>query len=96
MKKKEILNEPKNNQTANDKGGISSSLFCANNKSREIMKTIVVRWVKEEDFGYGKALLVIESQHERFLKGSRFDYGFFNVASDEGYTIISLPMNTNT
>ena len=39
-------------------------------------------------------ILVIESDHERFIKGSRFDYGFFRIATDEGYTIISLPMET--
>jgi len=65
------------------------------------MKTIIVRWVLEDDFGYGKVMRtigygkvmrVIESDHERFVNGSRFDYGFFNVATDEGYTIISLPL----
>lgn len=44
-------------------------------------------------FGYGKAMRVIESDHERFIKGSRFDFGFFNIATDEDYTIVSLPMD---
>lgn len=57
------------------------------------MKTIIVKWVPEEDYGYGKAMRVIESKHERFVVGSRFDYGFFGIATDEGYTIISLPMD---
>jgi len=57
------------------------------------MKTIVVKWVKEEEWGYGKAMRVIESDHERFSKGTRFDFGFFDIATDEGYTIISLPMD---
>ena len=56
------------------------------------MKTITVQWVKEYGLGYDKAMRVIESDHERFSKGTRFDYGFFNVATDEGYRIISLPM----
>ena len=56
------------------------------------MKTIVVKWVVEEEFGYGKAMRVIESDHPRFTKGYRFDYGFFRIATDEGYTIISIPM----
>ncbi len=56
------------------------------------MKTIVVKWISEEVYGYSKAMKVIESDHERFVPGSRFDFGFFNVATDEGYTIISLPM----
>jgi len=57
------------------------------------MKTIVVKWIPEKTFGYGKAMRVIESDHIRFIKGSRFDYGFFNIATDEGYAIISLPMD---
>ena len=57
------------------------------------MKVIVVKWVKEEGFGYSKAMRVIESDHKRFAAGSRFDYGFFNIATDEGYTIISIPMD---
>ena len=57
------------------------------------MKTIVVRWIPEETYGYGKAMRVIESDHPRFVKGSRFDFGFMSIATDEGYTIISLPMN---
>lgn len=56
------------------------------------MKTIVVKWVKEEGWGYGKAMRVIESDHERYSKGTRFDFGFFNIATDEGYTIVSLPL----
>ena len=58
------------------------------------MKTIVVKWVKEEQWGYGKAMRVIESTHPRFTVGSRFDFGFFSIATDEGYTIISLPIET--
>jgi len=57
------------------------------------MKTIVVKWIKEEEFGYGKAMRVIESDHPRFVPGYRFDYGFFCIATDEGYTIISLPLS---
>jgi len=57
------------------------------------MKTIVVKWVPETEFGYEKAMRVIESNHPRFTPGSRFDFGFFNIATDEGYTIVSLPMD---
>lgn len=56
------------------------------------MKTIIVRWEPEEEWGYEKAMRVIESDHEKFVKGSRFDFGFMSIATDEGYTIISLPM----
>lgn len=55
-------------------------------------KTIVVQWVKEEELGYGKAMRVTESNHPRFTVGSRFDFGFFSIATDEGYTITSIPM----
>ena len=56
------------------------------------MKRIFVKWVKEEEFGYGKAMHVIHSTHPRFVEGSRFDFGFFHIATDEGYTITSFPM----
>lgn len=56
------------------------------------MKTIVVKWVPEKQFGYGKAMRVIVSDHERFTPGTRFDFGFMSIATDEGYTIVSLPM----
>lgn len=58
------------------------------------MKVIIVRWVPEvsvSGYGYGYEMRVIESDHERFVKGSRFDFGFMNIATKEGYTIISLP-----
>lgn len=58
------------------------------------MKTIVVRWV-EDDGMYGKEMRIVESDHERFSKGTRFDFGFFNIATAQGYTIISLPIATS-
>jgi len=57
------------------------------------MKTIIVKWVKEKTFGYHKAMRVVVSDHDRFSPGTRFDFGFFGIATDEGYTIISLPMD---
>jgi len=54
------------------------------------MKTIIVKWIPEEGL-YGKAMIVIYSDHWRFVKGTRFDFGFFTIATNEGYTIISLP-----
>lgn len=59
------------------------------------MKTIVVRWVEESDWGYGKAMRVVESDHPKFKAGDRFDFGFFEIATEEGYKIISLPMEMN-
>ena len=60
------------------------------------MKTIIVKWVKEDGCGYGKAMRVTESDHKIFVVGSRFDYGFFDIATAEGYTIVSLPIGEAT
>jgi hypothetical protein len=56
-----------------------------------MVKLIIVQWVPEETFGYGKVMMVIQSNHEIFVPGSLFDFGFFNIATDDGYKIISLP-----
>ena len=56
------------------------------------MKTIVVKWVPDNG-EYGYEMRVIESDHPRFTKGYRFDYGFFNIATEGGYTIVSIPMD---
>ena len=66
-----------------------------NNRKNKMEKKITVQWVKEEEWGYGKAMRVIESNHPRFTVGSRFDFGFFSIATDEGYKIVSLPMPSN-
>jgi len=52
------------------------------------MKIIIVKWVP--DFGIN-TMKVIKSSHPRFSNGTRFDFGFFKIAIEEGYTIISLP-----
>jgi hypothetical protein len=52
---------------------------------------IIVKWVPEEKYGYEIAMRVIQSDHPRFTTGTRFDFGFFSIATKEGYTIISLP-----
>lgn len=51
---------------------------------------IVVKWVKRDSI-YGKAMIVIYSDHPRHRQGSRFDFGLFDSATEQGYTIISLP-----
>jgi hypothetical protein len=58
------------------------------------VKTIVVEWVPEKRFGYGMAMRVIQSDHPRFSVGTRFDFGFFSIATQEGYTIVSLPLKS--
>lgn len=60
------------------------------------MTTIIVKWVpneNKENFVCDMLMLVIKSTHKRFKSGSRFDFGFFKVATKEGYTITSLPMD---
>ena len=58
-------------------------------------KAIIVKWESEEGM-YKTAMRVKCSDHPRFVAGSRFDYGFFSIATEEGYTIISFPMNEPT
>lgn len=55
------------------------------------MKTIIVKWVPDNG-AYGQEMRVIESGHEDYVKGSRFDFGFFSIATAQGYTIISIPV----
>ena len=55
-------------------------------------KIIIVQWIPEEEWGYGKAMQVVYSTHPQFITGSRFDFGFFQIATNEGYMITSLPM----
>jgi len=54
------------------------------------MRTIVVQWIFDRNIQYGKEMRVVESDHPRFRPGNRFDYGFFDIATSEGYSIISL------
>lgn len=54
------------------------------------MKVIIVQWIKTENF-YGAEMRIIKSDHPKFIERSRFDFGFFQIATSEGYTIISLP-----
>ena len=54
------------------------------------MKYLVVQW-QPEDSHYNMAMRVIAANHPRFVAGSRFDFGFLNIASCEGYTITVLP-----
>ena len=56
------------------------------------MKLIIVQWVPEECNGYGKAMRVVASNHPRFVVGTRFDFGFFSIATEQGFAIISIPM----
>ena len=55
-----------------------------------IMKKIIVKWYPEESF-YKKAMMVVYSDHESFTEGTRFDFGFLDIASKEGYIVEVLP-----
>ena len=55
------------------------------------MKFIVVQRKPELSI-YGSAMYILASSHERFTVGERFDYGFMQIAEQEGYTITVLPM----
>ena len=54
------------------------------------MKYIVVQWLPEKS-PYKKAMRVMCSNHPRFSIDTRFDFGFLDIASCEGYTIVVLP-----
>lgn len=54
------------------------------------MKYIAVQWQYENSY-YKKSMRVICSNHPRFRKDTRFDFGFLDIASCEGYTITVLP-----
>jgi hypothetical protein len=45
-------------------------------------------WVVEREWGYGKAMRVVASDHPRFTVGSRFDFGFLDIAVTEGYRVL--------
>lgn len=63
------------------------------------MRTIIVQWIDSTTNipnGFNPTdMIVISSDHPRFVKGSRFDYGFFSIAIKERYTIISLPVDSS-
>ena len=54
------------------------------------MKFIVTQWLPEKSV-YTRAMKVVRSNHPRFIDGSRFDFGFLEIASCEGYAITILP-----
>lgn len=60
------------------------------------MKKITAKWfdVKNKDIKkllYDTEMIVTKSNHPRFVKGSRFDFGFLQIASKEGYIIEIKP-----
>jgi len=58
------------------------------------MKSITVQWVETpKDAFYPQEMRVTESNHPRFTVGSRFDFGFLQIASNQGYIIIVNPKN---
>lgn len=52
------------------------------------MKKIIAIWVEcNPKTGYKYELRVVASDHYRFTKGTRFDFGFLQVANSEGYIV---------
>lgn len=39
-----------------------------------------------------KSLRVFHSTHPRFVAGSHFDYGYLDIALNEGYVVTILPL----
>ena len=59
------------------------------------MKKIIVQWfATPNDPNYKQTLYVIESDHPRFSKKSRFDFGFMNVANRQGFTVEVRPLDS--
>jgi len=61
------------------------------------MKNVIeVSWVPEKEYGYGAAMRVVASTHPRFFVGSRFDWGFASIATQEdGYQLRIYPMTAH-
>lgn len=57
-------------------------------------KTIIVEWVPEDSF-YRDAMRIIYSTHPVYRLGDRFDFGFYSIATEQGYTVISVPSKEN-
>ena len=58
---------------------------------------IIVYWVQlEEISAFGnvlKEMRVLKSNHPRFSEGSRFDFGFLEIANRQGYDVEILSTN---
>ncbi len=61
----------------------------------ECEKYIQVKW-HPENSNYGKAMIVCLSNHPRFKVGTRFDFGFMQIANEQGYEVDVLPLNEPT
>ena len=56
------------------------------------MKKITVVWEKtKDDTMYDIEIRVVYSNHKRFTRGTRFDFGFLELASRAGFIIEILP-----
>jgi len=58
---------------------------------------IVVYWIElEEISAFGnvlKEMKVLKSNHPRFIEGSKFDFGFLEIANRQGYDVEVLSCN---
>lgn len=74
-------------------GSLMGLLAEARRTTSATRRMIRCKWVRETEWGYGKAMRVTESDHPRFVVGSRFDYGFLNIAVKEGFGIEIEPVS---
>lgn len=61
-------------------------------------KIIIVRmvkdWIKPYSDMNGVIPKVLISTHPRFVRGTRFDYGYLEVALRDGYMVLILPLRS--
>lgn len=50
-------------------------------------KNQIICGLRHDDPWGGTIPIVLESKHERFVRGTRFDYGFMQCSIDDGYYI---------
>ena len=57
------------------------------------MKKIIAKWYKTKEGSlYPKVMIVEYSNHPIYKEGERFDFGFVQIASEEGYVIEIFPL----
>ena len=67
--------------------GAQYQTIKASSALSETERMIRCVWVVERAFGYGKAMRVVASDHPRFSVGTRFNFGFLDIAVTEGYRV---------
>lgn len=63
-------------------------------EKKEIIAKMVDDWASPYDELVIEVLLVIESNHPKFIVGTTLDWGFIQVALKDGYTVTIQPRAT--